>query len=277
MPSAALIVSTYNMPDHLDRCLFALGAQSYHDFEIIVADDGSGEATRNVIERHQQKLAVPLRHAWQEDHGFRKTRILNKAIQATDAEYLVFMDGDCVAHPDFVSEHLAAAAPDRYVNGSLIRLKADLTKHIDHRSISSGDAFRAAWLTARGRSFNRRYLRFSLGYRTRAWLNRHSRTELYWLGANSSCFREAVVAVNGFDNRFTYGFEDGDFGRRLARHGVKPVTARWTANVLHLHHGKPWSSPEIMNRNHQLMAANEARDDYRAEDGLGEVESGDVA
>jgi GT2 family glycosyltransferase len=82
------------------------------------------------------------------------------------------------------------------------------------------------------------------------------------------------VAVNGFDNRFTYGFEDGDFGNRLALLGIRPITARWTANVLHLHHPKPWSNPEVRERNRVLMDANEARGDYRARDVLGQVESG---
>jgi len=271
MPSVALILSTYNQPAHLDRSLLALGRQSYRDLEIIVADDGSGEATRDVVGRYRRELDVPVRHVWQEDRGFRKTRILNKAILATTADYLVFIDGDCVAHPDFIREHLTGATPGCYVNGSLIRLGKDLTERIDRPAITAGDAFRASWLTVRGRSFNRRYLRFSLGYPTRTWLNRHSRTKLYWLGANSSCSRADALAVNGFDNRFTYGFEDGDFGNRLENYGVLPSTVRWTANVLHLYHDKPWSSPEIMERNRAMMTPVGPGGDYRAEDGLVQV------
>jgi glycosyltransferase involved in cell wall biosynthesis len=249
MTSVALIISTYNQP-------------------------GSGEATREIIEKYRRNLDVPVRQVWQEDRGFRKTRILNKAIMSTDADYLVFMDGDCVAHPDFVKEHLKSAKPGTYLNGALIRLSAGLTRKIDHAAIARGDAFRTAWLTVRGRSFNRRYLRLGVAYRARRWLNMHSRTKLYWLGANSSCFRSDAIAVNGFDNRFTYGFEDGDFGNRLENYGIEAKTVRWTANVLHLDHGKPWSSPEVLERNLALQTPKQAGGAFRATEGLAELGAG---
>jgi glycosyltransferase involved in cell wall biosynthesis len=119
-----LIVSTYNQPDHLDRCLFALERQTLAGFELLLADDGSDERTRRVIGKYSAAFSHPVRHLWQEDKGFRKTRILNKAIASTRAEYLVFMDGDCLAHTDFVKEHVAGAKPGYYLNGSMIRLSA---------------------------------------------------------------------------------------------------------------------------------------------------------
>jgi GT2 family glycosyltransferase len=269
--SVALIVSTYNQPEHLDRCLFALGRQTYRDFEIVMADDGSGDETRRLIGKYQEALAMPVRHVWQEDRGFRKTRILNKAILATGAEYLVFMDGDCVAHPDFVREHVARARSGSYLNGSLIRLNAALTQQITHESICTGAAFDGAWFTRKGRTFSHRYLRCSLAYPVRRWLDRHSSTELYWLGSNSSCYRSDAVAVNGFDQRFTYGFEDSDFGFRLENFGLRARTVRWTAVLLHLEHGKPWSIPEEMERNLALRAVKEPGGVFRAREGLEEL------
>ncbi len=93
-----MFVSTYNQPRHLERCLFALGRQSGTPFEVLVADDGSEEPTREVVASFISRHSGRVAHLWQEDLGFRKTRILNKAILATDANYLVFMDvvsGDC--------------------------------------------------------------------------------------------------------------------------------------------------------------------------------------
>jgi glycosyltransferase involved in cell wall biosynthesis len=268
MPSVALIVSTYNQPEHLDRCLFALGRQTHPDFELIMADDGSDERTRRVIDKHSPGFKQPVNHQWQEDRGFRKTRILNKAILSTSAEYLVFMDGDCVAHPDFIGEHLVAAKPGHYLNGSMIRLSEKLTARIGRQDIASGDVFSSSWLTRNGQGWNRRYLKLSLAYRSRCWLNRHSKTKLYWLGANSSCFRADALAVNGFDNRFSYGFEDGDFGNRLENLGLQVSTVRWTANVLHLFHGRPWDAPGVQERNLAMVAPKEAGGRYLAEDGL---------
>jgi glycosyltransferase involved in cell wall biosynthesis len=267
VPTVALIVSAYNQPDHLDRCLLALGEQSHTDFELIIADDGSDSRTRAVIDKHSPRFKSPIRHLWQEDRGFRKTRILNKALLSTGAEYLVFMDGDCVAHRDFVKEHLVGARPGHYLNGAMIRLNPRLTDSIDQDSVHNRNAFRVHWLVKKGRTWNRRFLRLSLNYRSRCWLNQHSKTKLYWLGANSSCWRKDALAVNGFDNRFTYGFEDGDFGNRLENYGLSPETVRWTANILHLFHAKPWDQPGVQERNLALVTPKQSGGVFRADDG----------
>jgi len=271
VPSLAVIVSTYNQPDYLRRCLYSLGRQSQASFDLIVADDGSDERTRHVINEYASKIEQPVRHVWQTDQGFRKTRILNKAILSTDAEYLVFMDGDCVAHPDFIGEHAKEATPGSYLNGSMIRLSSHLSTRIEAEAISSGKAFHSGWLTRQGRGWNRRYLKLALNIELRRWLNRHSRTKLYWLGANSSCFRADALAVNGFDNRFSYGFEDGDFGNRLENYGLTVRTVRWTANVLHLFHGRPWNQPGVQERNLAMVTPKKPGGTFRIEDGLNQV------
>jgi glycosyltransferase involved in cell wall biosynthesis len=274
-PGCSVIVSTFNQPRLLDLCLFALDRQSAPPHEIVVADDGSGDATRAVIEAFAKQSRSTVRHVWHEDRGFRKTRILNKAIHAAAADYLVFTDGDCVAHPDFIAEHLAAAAAGHYLNGSLIRLNASASARITREAIASGAAFDAGWLIRNGRRIDRRYARLALDYRSRAWLNRHNRTPLYWLGSNSSCFRADAVAVNGFDNRFSYGFEDGDFGNRLENFGLTPRTVRWTGIMLHLWHARPWASPEVVERNRRLVTPKGAGGCYRVEDGLAEAMAAD--
>jgi glycosyltransferase involved in cell wall biosynthesis len=249
--TACIIVSTYNQPDLLDRSLYSLTRQSCPSFEIVVADDGSGPETRAVIESHAERAVVPVRHVWQEDDGFRKTRILNKAIRATAADYLLFTDGDCIAHPDFVKEHLAEAETGRYVNGSIIRLDSNISDLIGKQEIADQKVFDLRWLVSEGGKFNRRYLRFSLNHRLRRLLN--------------------AEAVNGFDHRFTYGFEDGDFGNRLENLGLTPKTVRWTANLLHLWHERPWSNPEVLAYNKSLMTAKEKGGRYRAIEGLAEL------
>lgn len=269
--SCAVIVSTFNQPQLLDRCLFALDRQSTPPVEIVIADDGSGDETRTVIEGFARQSGLRLRHVWHENRGFRKTRILNKAIEAAEADYLVFTDGDCVAHRDFIAEHISGAAAGHYLNGSLIRLNARASALVTREVIANGAAFDARWLIRNGRRIDRRYARVALDYRSRAWLNRHTPTPLYWLGSNSSCFRADALAVNGFDNRFTYGFEDGDFGNRLENFGLTPRTVRWTAIALHLWHERPWARPEVIARNRRLVTPKGEGGRYRAEDGLREA------
>ena len=102
---ASVIFTTYNHPKWLEKTLWGFSTQSFRDFEIIVADDGSGQETRDVIESLKPQIDIPIQHIWQEDDGFQKCRILNKAIVASQGEYLIFTDGDCIPHPDFVRNH----------------------------------------------------------------------------------------------------------------------------------------------------------------------------
>ncbi|KAA9134075.1 glycosyltransferase [Marinihelvus fidelis] len=269
--SVAVIVSTYNQPAHLDRCLFALGLQDTDNFAVLIADDGSGAETRSVIEAHDPVFRDRLKHIWQPDKGFRKTLVLNRAVHATDADYLVFIDGDCVAHPGFVAEHLRHALPRHYLNGALIRLNARQTGQVAREGIASGEVFTVRWLAHAGWRLDRRYLKLALPRRARQWLNDHSPTTLYWLGANASCWREDCLQVNGFDNRFGYGYEDGDFGNRLALYGVTPLTVRWTANALHLDHGRPYRDPNVIASNRKLQLEAVAKRAYRTRHGLDEL------
>ncbi len=267
----ALIVSTYQQPKHLDRCLFALTRQRDQGFELLIADDGSGDETKEIIDSYRDFFEERINHQWQSDQGFRKTRILNRCIQATQADYLVFLDGDCVAHPDYVSEHRLAARPGRYQNGAIIRLDEALSGAVSKPLITEGTVFDSTWLRRTGGRWNRRYLKLSLPRGVRGRLNRFSTTKLYWLGSNSACWRSDALAVNGFDNRFSYGFEDGDFGNRLANFGVTASTVRWTANLLHLDHGRPYRDPREMERNLAMVPPIEDGGRFLAVEGLAEM------
>ena len=102
MPDISVIVSTYNRPDALCATLRSLAHQTDSSFEIVVADDGSGPTTRDVVEAWKPRTAIPLQHVWQEDRGFRLAEIRNRAIAASAGNYLIFIDGDCIANPFWV-------------------------------------------------------------------------------------------------------------------------------------------------------------------------------
>src|SRR5262245_60300292 len=101
----AVVVTTYNRPDALAAVLEGYGAQSDRGFELIVADDGSTDDTRNVISDFQRRLPFPVTHLWQEDQGFRAAAIRNRAAAHTAAEYVLFTDGDCIPPRSFVRRH----------------------------------------------------------------------------------------------------------------------------------------------------------------------------
>ncbi|MBI3877364.1 MAG: glycosyltransferase, partial [Verrucomicrobia bacterium] len=112
-----LVVNTYNSPDYLARVLRAVSRQTSRPDEVVLADDGSDSVTRNYFEHWQQLSGIPGAHAWQENTCFRRSRILNLAIAAARADYLVFLDGDTVPHPQFVADHRQLAAPQTFVQG----------------------------------------------------------------------------------------------------------------------------------------------------------------
>jgi len=118
----SLIVTTYNRP-----VLKSAAMQSTLPHEIVVADDGSGEETANIIEEASKKSTVPILHAWQEDRGFRAAMSRNRAIAMSSGEYIVMIDGDMVLHPLFVKDHIEAAEPGTFVQGSRVLLSEEAT------------------------------------------------------------------------------------------------------------------------------------------------------
>ena len=98
----SVIISTYNSPEWLAKVLYGYNTQTYRNFEVIIADDGSDERTRLCLELIQKEVFYSIKHVWHEDNGFQKTIILNKAILEVTTEYLLMTDGDCIPREDFI-------------------------------------------------------------------------------------------------------------------------------------------------------------------------------
>nr|WP_198160605.1 glycosyltransferase [Pedobacter panaciterrae] len=116
--TTALLISTYNWPEALDLVLSSVLLQSKMPDEILIADDGSTDETKVIIEKYKKLFKVPILHFWQEDHGFRKTLILNKAIAGAKSEYIIEIDGDIIIHRKFIEDHLNFAVPGTFVRAS---------------------------------------------------------------------------------------------------------------------------------------------------------------
>ena len=133
---ASIILATFDWPEALAMVLAALQTQTEKSFEVMIADDGSDEKTRKIIEEY--KRFYPIQHFWQEHKGFRKSRILNQAIMAAEGETLIFLDGDCVPHKDFVREHVRIQDPEHYVCGRRIDLSKEYTAQLGTKEILAG-------------------------------------------------------------------------------------------------------------------------------------------
>ncbi|HUB05543.1 MAG TPA: glycosyltransferase [Myxococcales bacterium] len=256
VPAVQVIVTTYEQPRYLELVLLALERQSAREFGLVVADDGSGHETREVVERARKRR--PVLHLWQRNRGFRKCRALNRAVAAATAEYLVFLDGDSLPRRDWLARHLAAAAPGRYLAGRLVRFDRDLSGRVVAADVESGRFARRGFLWREWRAGHLAqkpqyaFVPAALG----AALFRRDGGS--WTGANCSAWRADVLAVNGFDERLGYGFEDTDFGWRLGLHGVRRRSVRYAALAFHLDHDRSWRDEAAMAK-HRALAEESLR------------------
>lgn len=255
MPSASVIITTYNSPRALDLVLAGYRQQQRRDFEVVIADDGSGAPTREVVRRHQRDSDIPILHVWQEDDGFQKCRILNKAILASRSDYLILTDGDCIPREDFVDTHLRLRTPGRYLSGALFRLSDAATAAITPADIASKAAFDPAWLAAHGqpKAF-RDFWKLTRRPGLARFYEAISTAPGSWNGANSSCWKADAIAVNGFDERMTYGALDREFGVRLVHAGIEPRKIRYQAVVVHLEHKRSYNKDAGWERNRAIRA-----------------------
>lgn len=249
--SVEVVVSTYNNPRALGLALCALHRQSIDGFNICIADDGSDHATQAVIDEWRAIWGPRLRHVWHADHGFRKNRILNKAIASSEADYLVFLDGDCLPGTGFVQRHLSLARPWRFCTGGVIRLSQVSSDAIELDQVASGEVFTLEWLQIQ-QTLGSLSSRLKAGLYP-AWLHvladLTSPVNRTWNGGNSSTWRMNLIRVNGFDENFGYGAEDIELGFRLNNAGIRGRHLRYTAPVLHLEHNRDYANQRSREKN----------------------------
>jgi glycosyltransferase involved in cell wall biosynthesis len=256
--NVALIINTFNQPDYLARVLAAVARQTAPPAEVLLADDGSAAPTRELFLHWSAGRKISARHLWQPPAGFRRSQILNAAIAAARSDYLVFLDGDTVPHPDFVADHRAAAAPGFFVQG--------------HRALVEEQA--AAWF---GRND------FSADRRRALWQNQISgvKNSFRWpfavkkirpglrgiRGCNLAVWRADLVRVNGYNEAFTgWGREDSELAARLLNAGVRRLDLRGRALCFHLWH--PPASRANLAANDGLLEKTVREKAARCEQGL---------
>jgi len=232
----SLIVTAYNRADALDAALSALARQTDRGFEVVIADDGSGPSVGALADHWRSRLGVPLGHVWQADCGFRAAEIRNRAILASQGEYCIFLDGDCIARPGFVAMHRRLAEPGWFVTGNRVLLSPAATDAVlrDHSAPETWTA--AKWLRMRlhgGVNRLAAVLNLPLGplRKLTAWQWRGARS------CNLAVWRSDLDRVDGFDASFNgWGREDSDLLVRLLHAGVRRKDGRFGTGVIHLWH-----------------------------------------
>lgn len=242
----SVIFTTYNSPDWLKKVLLGFFQQTNTNFEIVIADDGSREETRELIESMRQQSPVEIQHIWQEDDGFQKCRIMNKALLAAKGDYVIFTDGDCIPRKDFVEQHIRLAEPDTYLSGGYFKLPMDISKTITEDDIVHQRPFDPDWLMSQGMPRTHKFMKLTAKGKWADFLNFISPTRKTWNGHNASCYKKHALAVNGFEEKMQYGGQDCEFGDRLVNYGLKTKRIRYSAVCVHLDHKRGYVTPEML-------------------------------
>ena len=241
--TVSLIITTYNWKEALELSLLSALDQTQPAYEIIIADDGSREDTRDLVSLITGNCQVPIYHIWQEDKGFRAARIRNKAMAQATGQYIIFIDGDIILHKSFIKDHEEAARPRFFSQGSRVLLNSSKSARVlkekqrffsffesglKNRKNAIHSGFLSRLVTRKSKNLN--------GIRT----------------SNFAFWRADGIAVNGFNEDFEgWGREDSEFAARLMTSGVQRQTLRFRALSFHLFH--PANSRCSLERNDRLL------------------------
>lgn len=254
--TVSLIIATYNSPKALRLCLESVMRQSVMPTEILIADDGSGRETRDVVEYFMSVSPVPMHHIWHEDDGFRLAAIRNKAIAAASGEYIVQIDGDVILHRSFILDHMVVAKRGYYVGGSRALVGEELTGRLYNgetiplspfvKGVSCGNnAVRLPFISGFFKDYHPAKLR----------------------GCNMAFWRDDAVCVNGYDESITgWGCEDNELGCRFRNIGLTKRAIKFRAILFHLHH--KLASRERIEENNQILTQSLREGKTRCEKGL---------
>ena len=251
-----MILSTYDYPVALGKILESLSKQTLAPLEIIIADDGSGEPTRLLIQESIHRLALPIRHCWQEHQGFRKAVILNRAIAEAHGDYVVFLDGDCVPDNDFIADHASLAERGYWVQGRRAFVSESCVGNFTPNKKGVWSLALTGNLTGLTKAIRLPVPIVQRGFQQRGIL-----------GCNLGIWREDLLPVNGYDETFVgWGREDADLANRLYHLGRPRKFVYGHAIIYHLNH--PVASRSRLGDNQSLLDQTIAEKRIRAVKGL---------
>jgi glycosyltransferase involved in cell wall biosynthesis len=253
---ASIIITTYNAEEWLRKVLIGFSVQTFLEFEIIIADDGSTLKTKELIAKFQNKFKYPIVHVWQEDEGFQKSKILNKAIVKSNTEYLIFTDGDCIPRADFVEMHMKYKREGYFLSGGYFKLPESISTLIAEQDIINQNCFQLSWLKANRFQINFKSCKLTNKKWFAQFMNRITPTKRSWNGHNASGWKKDLLAINGFNQDMKYGGLDRELGERLFNNGLRSIQIRYSAICVHLEHKREYASKDTWNSNNAIRAYN---------------------
>jgi glycosyltransferase involved in cell wall biosynthesis len=233
--SVSVVLTTFNAPDAIRLVLLGLARQTFRPDEVLIADDGSDENLTPLLSRLAPELPFPITHLWQPHQGFRAARSRNNAIFQAHGEVLAFLDQDTVPHGGWLEAHVSRLDPDKLSLGDVILLSEAEAAGLDEASVREG-LFEGVISDAN----RRRLAALQRRYALYAWLRLAGlpiKAKPRLRSSNFAIPAARLREVNGFDESYVgWGQEDDDLGRRLYRHGVRPLIRVAAARVSHWPH-----------------------------------------
>jgi GT2 family glycosyltransferase len=266
------VVVTYNRSDALLAVLRALAPQCGPQDVVVIADDGSRPEHVQALREGAPPFACPVRHVWHPDVGFTAARARNLGAANAGADYVVFLDGDCVPTPHFAAQHRRLREPGCFVNGSRVLLSERLSTRVLAGRIDLARVSTLQWLRLRANGDVNKLSHLL------CWPGAPGRVQrtFDWRGIRSCNFGvwwRDLEAVNGFDETFSgWGHEDADLVLRLHRHGLARRNGFLGTEVFHLWHREQSRAGEARNR--ERVEERMRGDVVRATAGLAELAGG---
>lgn len=259
--TTALVITTYNAPLDLKCTLLSVARQTVMPDEIIIADDGSREPTREMIESFRPIFGDRLVHVWQPDEGFQLSRIRNRAIAAAKSDYIIMIDGDMILDRRFIAEHLRNARSGYYVAGLRSMLDPKVSDRLRNNEFRGPLTWYSAPMSLRLHSIHASWL-------TRFFVKHHGKSVRQLIGANMAFWRDDAIRANGFDESFTqWGEEEREFAIRLNNLGIRRRTMVFSGIQFHLYHPSR-KDEESLARNGDRLRATLASGATRCERGI---------
>ena len=265
----SVIIAVFNRPEILLKALASINAQSVKPFEVVLADDGSGEDIAGIVQKNKNRFEFAIKHVYQPDKGFRLAKARNNAIRNAEGDYLVFWDQDVLATKNYLktfSDRFRAS--EFLIPPDPVRLTAEQTAAVTDRMIESCD-YAQIVTTGQIRALRRRVYKDWYYYFETRYIKRNSYKPKV-RGGILGIAKKDILLVDGYDENYQgWGAEDDDLGRRLYRAGIRGRNVFHKEYPLHLYHPPNKASEKSVNLDYYNKRLDEIRKgDFRAVNGL---------
>jgi len=233
----SVIVPVYNRLEHLRALFLCLLRQKKQADELIITDDGSSQKVLDFIGDLIPKAQFKVKHIYQEDKGFRKTRALNNAIRNSTGDLLIFCDQDLIFGEEYIETIANNIKSNIFLMGRAHHTTEEQKNLIlsDIENINSYNEI-IKKLPAKYIKTIDKMLKEDRKRRIIKTL-RLAKRGIKLVGMSYALMRETYLKVNGYDENYIgWGQEDDDFGNRLTVAGINGRELITQNIQLHLWH-----------------------------------------